>query len=86
MGEGQIVHTETEGVKKAQEGILEFLLLNHPLDCPVCDKGGECELQDMVFRYGAGEGRFTDIKHHVIVRGQTPPGMTSPLTSTEMRA
>ena len=46
--------------------MLEFLLTNHPLDCPVCDKGGECELQDMVFRYGAGESRYTEIKvHHV---------------------
>ena len=45
--------------------MLELLLTNHPLDCPVCDKGGECELQDMVFRYGAGESRFTEIKHHV---------------------
>jgi NADH-quinone oxidoreductase subunit G len=44
---------------------LEFLLTNHPLDCPVCDKGGECELQDMVFRYGAGESRFTENKIHV---------------------
>ena len=45
--------------------MLELLLTNHPLDCPVCDKGGECELQDMVFRYGAGESRFTEMKHHV---------------------
>ena len=42
--------------------MLEFLLTNHPLDCPVCDKGGECELQDMTFRYGAGESRFTETK------------------------
>jgi NADH-quinone oxidoreductase subunit G len=45
--------------------MLELLLTNHPLDCPVCDKGGECELQDMVFTYGAGESRFTEVKHHV---------------------
>ena len=49
---------------EARKTTLEFLLTNHPLDCPVCDKGGECELQDMVFRYGAGESRFTEIKHH----------------------
>ena len=45
---------------QARKATLEFLLTNHPLDCPVCDKGGECELQDMVFRYGAGESRFTE--------------------------
>ena len=48
--------------KQARKGTLEFLLTNHPLDCPVCDKGGECELQDMVFRYGAGESRFAERK------------------------
>ena len=47
-------------VAQARKYMLEFLLTNHPLDCPVCDKGGECELQDMVFRYGAGESRFTE--------------------------
>src|SRR5215469_4062040 len=56
---GMVVHTESPVVKEARKGTLEFLLTNHPLDCPVCDKGGECELQDMVFRYGAGESRFT---------------------------
>ena len=50
---------------QARKYTLEFLLTNHPLDCPVCDKGGECELQDMVFRYGAGESRFTETKLHV---------------------
>ncbi len=64
-GTPMVVHTESETVKKARKGTLEFLLTNHPLDCPVCDKGGECELQDMVFRYGAGESRFTERKHHV---------------------
>ena len=53
--------------------MLEFLLTNHPLDCPVCDKGGECELQDMVFRYGAGESRFTEEKVH------TPEKQLSPV-------
>ena len=65
VADGMIVHTESETVRKARKGTLEFLLTNHPLDCPVCDKGGECELQDMVFRYGAGESRFTERKHHV---------------------
>src|SRR5512145_2721676 len=63
--EGMVVQTESLKVVEARKGMLEFLLTNHPLDCPVCDKGGECELQDMVFRYGAGESRFTEVKHHV---------------------
>src|SRR6266852_4803681 len=62
--EGMVVRTETEQVKQARKAMLEFLLTNHPLDCPVCDKGGECELQDMVFRYGAGESRFVERKVH----------------------
>ncbi len=62
---GMVVHTDSEQVRTARKYTLEFLLTNHPLDCPVCDKGGECELQDMVFRYGAGESRFTETKLHV---------------------
>ena len=65
VGAGMVVRTDTEQVRKARKSTLEFLLTNHPLDCPVCDKGGECELQDMVFRYGAGESRFTENKLHV---------------------
>src|SRR5216117_2681504 len=63
--EGMIVRTDTEQVRQARKYMLEFLLTNHPLDCPVCDKGGECELQDMVFRYGAGESRYEEAKLHV---------------------
>jgi NADH-quinone oxidoreductase subunit G len=59
-----VVRTETEQVRAARKGMLEFLLTNHPLDCPVCDKGGECELQDMVFRYGADASRFVEEKIH----------------------
>jgi len=62
--EGMAVLTDSPKVTEARKTTLEFLLTNHPPDCPVCDKGGECELQDMVFRYGAGESRFTEIKHH----------------------
>jgi len=62
---GMVVHTDSAQVRNARKYTLEFLLTNHPLDCPVCDKGGECELQDMVFRYGAGESRFTENKLHV---------------------
>src|SRR6185436_20155087 len=65
VGEGMVVRTETAAVAQARKYTLEFLLTNHPLDCPVCDKGGECELQDMVFRYGAGESRYTEEKVHV---------------------
>ena len=62
--EGMIVRTDTEQVRQARKYMLEFLLTNHPLDCPVCDKGGECELQDMVFRYGADTSRFVEEKIH----------------------
>ena len=61
---GMIVRTDTEQVHAARKQMLEFLLTNHPLDCPVCDKGGECELQDMVFRYGADRSRFAEEKLH----------------------
>jgi NADH-quinone oxidoreductase subunit G len=65
VGPGMVVHKDSAQVRQARKYTLEFLLTNHPLDCPVCDKGGECELQDMVFRYGAGESRFTETKMHV---------------------
>ena len=65
VAEGMVAHTDSPVVKEARKGTLEFLLTNHPLDCPVCDKGGECELQDMVFRYGAGQSRFLERKVHV---------------------
>jgi NADH-quinone oxidoreductase subunit G len=58
------VETESEVTKKAQDGVLEFLLINHPLDCPVCDKGGECPLQDQTLSYGPGESRFVEEKRH----------------------
>jgi len=61
---GMIVRTGTPQVHEARKAMLEFLLANHPLDCPVCDKGGECELQDMVFTYGADKSRFAEEKRH----------------------
>lgn len=73
VAEGMVVRTGTPPVVAARKSMLEFLLTNHPLDCPVCDKGGECELQDMVFRYGAGESRFVHDKVH------TPEKQWSPL-------
>jgi NADH-quinone oxidoreductase subunit G len=59
-----VVHTDTPEVIAAQNGVLELLLANHPLDCPICDKGGECPLQDNTFRYGPGASRFTEEKRH----------------------
>ena len=64
VAEGMVVQTESEKVVQARKSTLEMLLANHPLDCPVCDAGGECELQDMTFKYGAGESKFIDIKSH----------------------
>ena len=72
IAEGMVVHTDSPVVAQARKGMLEFLLTNHPLDCPVCDKGGECELQDMVFRYGAGESRFVEVKNHVDEKQWSP--------------
>ncbi|MFN9085469.1 MAG: molybdopterin-dependent oxidoreductase, partial [Acidobacteriota bacterium] len=67
-----VVRTESPAVVKARKTTLEFLLTNHPLDCPVCDKGGECELQDMTFKYGVGESRFTEVKQHVPEKQWSP--------------
>ena len=64
--DGMVVHTTTQRVKEAQESIVEFLLVNHPLDCPVCDKGGECPLQDITFGWGSGISRFVDPKRHFV--------------------
>src|ERR1700724_1630921 len=65
VSEGMVVRTETPQVAQARKSMLELLLTNHPLDCPVCDKGGECELQDMVFRDGAGKSPYEETKLHV---------------------
>ncbi|HWW67474.1 MAG TPA: NADH-quinone oxidoreductase subunit NuoG [Solirubrobacterales bacterium] len=62
--DGMVVHTMTDQVKHAQSAVVEFLLVNHPLDCPVCDKGGECPLQDISMGWGPGKSRFTDPKRH----------------------
>jgi NADH-quinone oxidoreductase subunit G len=72
VSEGMVVRTDTDQVKQARKYTLEFLLTNHPLDCPVCDKGGECELQDMAFRYGAGESRYTEEKVHTAEKQFSP--------------
>jgi NADH-quinone oxidoreductase subunit G len=62
--DGMVVHTQSERVHQAQEAVVEFLLINHPLDCPVCDKGGECPLQDISFGWGGGRSRFIETKRH----------------------
>jgi NADH-quinone oxidoreductase subunit G len=62
--DGMTVSTGSPATRKAQEGVLEFLLINHPLDCPVCDKGGECPLQDQTMSHGPGESRFVEEKRH----------------------
>jgi NADH-quinone oxidoreductase subunit G len=64
VSEGMVVHTKSEKVLKARRGTLEFLLINHPLDCPICDKGGECDLQDFTLRHGPGATRFDLRKRH----------------------
>jgi NADH-quinone oxidoreductase subunit G len=64
ISEGMAVTTESEEIKQARKSMLEMLLGNHPLDCPVCDAGGECELQDMTFAYGAAESKFMEAKNH----------------------
>jgi NADH-quinone oxidoreductase subunit G len=64
-GEGMVVHTRTEQVKRAREGVMEFLLINHPLDCPICDQGGECDLQDQAMAYGVDGSRFVENKRAV---------------------
>src|SRR5579863_6408147 len=73
VAEGMVVHTNSTVVHEARKGMVELLLTNHPLDCPVCDKGGECELQDMTFRYGLDKTRFVEEKLH------TPEQKWSPL-------
>jgi NADH-quinone oxidoreductase subunit G len=72
VAEGMVVRTDTPQVVQARKSMLEFLLSNHPLDCPVCDKGGECELQDLTFRYGADVGRFSELKVHVPEKQYSP--------------
>ena len=64
--ENMVVHTDTPMVKKAREGVMEFLLINHPLDCPICDQAGECDLQDQAMAYGRGDSRYNEEKRAVV--------------------
>jgi NADH-quinone oxidoreductase subunit G len=70
--EGQEIRTDSEMVKKAREGVMEFLLINHPLDCPICDQGGECDLQDQSVAYGRGTSRFHEHKRAVTEKYMGP--------------
>ena len=76
--EGMKVQTASEYAKKAQEGVMEFLLINHPLDCPICDQGGECQLQDLAVGYGGGASRYQEEKRVVVNKN------LGPLISTDM--
>ncbi|KAK9382473.1 uncharacterized protein V2V93DRAFT_365218 [Kockiozyma suomiensis] len=77
---GMVVHTNSERAIKAREGVMEMLLANHPLDCPVCDQGGECDLQDQAMRYGSDRGRFREIEG----KRATEDKDLGPLIKTEM--
>ncbi len=64
VSEGMVVQTESDKAKAARDAVMEFILINHPLDCPICDEAGECKLQDYAYRYENGESRFTEEKNH----------------------
>jgi NADH-quinone oxidoreductase subunit G len=70
--EGMVIHTNTEIVKQGREGAMEFLLINHPLDCPICDQGGECDLQDQSMAYGSGSSRYDELKRAVAEKNMGP--------------
>jgi NADH-quinone oxidoreductase subunit G len=70
--DGMKVWTHSPAAKKAQNGVMEFLLINHPLDCPICDQGGECQLQDLAVGYGASSSRYTEVKR-VVLRKELGP-------------
>ena len=69
---GMVVYTKSEKAIKAQQGVMEFLLINHPLDCPICDQGGECQLQDLAVGYGGGASRYTEEKRVVFHKNVGP--------------
>jgi NADH-quinone oxidoreductase subunit G len=71
-GDGQVVHTKSDLARKAQKGTMEFLLINHPLDCPICDQGGECDLQDQAMGYGYHTTRYTENKRAVADKHMGP--------------
>ncbi len=72
VANGQVIFTNSPMVKKAREGVMEFLLINHPLDCPICDQGGECDLQDQAMAYGRGKNRYHENKRAVVEKYMGP--------------
>lgn len=70
--QGMVVHTKNDKAIKAQKGVMEFLLINHPLDCPICDQGGECQLQDLAVGYGSSESRYKEEKRMVFLKSAGP--------------
>ncbi|MDO1510682.1 MULTISPECIES: NADH-quinone oxidoreductase subunit NuoG [unclassified Neisseria] len=70
--DGMVVHTHSPKAKQAQEGVMEFLLINHPLDCPICDQGGECQLQDLAVGYGKSSSRYQEEKRSVVGKDMGP--------------
>ncbi|MSO97785.1 MAG: NADH-quinone oxidoreductase subunit G [Rhodospirillaceae bacterium] len=70
--EGMVVHTRSDKANKARNGVMEFLLINHPLDCPICDQGGECDLQDQAMAYGSDRGRYEETKRAVKDKNMGP--------------
>jgi NADH-quinone oxidoreductase subunit G len=78
VADGNVIHTQSEKAKKARNGVMEMLLINHPLDCPICDQGGECDLQDQAMAYGFDRGRFLEHKRAV------PEKNFGPLVATNM--
>lgn len=78
VSEGMVIHTDTQKVKDMRESVMELLLINHPLDCPICDQGGECDLQEQAFRYGKGISKYEEEKR------QVPKKYMGPLIETWM--
>jgi len=72
VAEGMVVHTRSDKANKARNGVMEFLLINHPLDCPICDQGGECDLQDQAMAYGTDRGRYDEAKRAVKDKNMGP--------------
>src|SRR5271154_1698069 len=76
--DNMVIHTNTPLVRKARQGVMEFLLINHPLDCPICDQGGECDLQDQAMAYGMDHSRYHENKRAVKEKNM------GPLVATQM--
>ena len=74
VADGMVIHTNTPMVQKARKGVMEFLLINHPLDCPICDQGGECDLQDQAMGYGFDRSRYPREQARGAGQGLGPAG------------